>query len=133
VEEVEQVLNLFDHYRHADKDLTPWMERYGDIRIVDIERKMGTLTKAKILQQLGQISESFRSRGVEDEVVLDDMDWMMLHLMVGIDINSEDAKLCMKRMDADGKRYVKVLAAISFIFRNTSYKKTTKAAKKKAA
>lgn len=133
VEEVEQVLNLFDHYRHADKEITPWMERYGNIRIADVERKIGTLTKAKILQQLGQISESFRSRGVEDEVVLDDMDWMMLHLMVGVDINSDNAKLCMKRMDADGKRYVKVLAAISFIFRNTSYKKTTKAAKKKAA
>jgi hypothetical protein len=131
VEEVESVLNLFDRYRHDDKEITPWMERYGHIRIADTERKMGTLTKAKILQQLGQVSESFRSRGIEDEVVLDDMDWMMLHLMVGIDINSEDAKLCMKRMDATGKRYVKVLAAISFIFRNTSYKKTTKAAKKK--
>lgn len=133
VEEVEQVLNLFDRYRHEGNEITPWMERYGHIRIADTERKMGTLTKAKILQQLGQISESFRSRGVEDEVVLDDMDWMMLHLMVGMDINSDNAKLCMSRMDDVGKCYVKVLAAISFIFRNTSYKKSVKTAKKKAA
>ena len=131
VEEVEQVLNLFDRYRHDDKEITPWMERYGHIRIADTERKMGTLTKAKILQQLGQVSEAFRSRGIDDDVELDEMDWMMLHLMVGVDINAEDAQLCMSTLTAEGKRMVKVLAAISFIFRNTSYKKATKKTSKR--
>lgn len=129
-EEVESVLNLFDRYRQADKEITPWMERYGHIRIADVERKMGTLTKAKILQQLGQVSEAFRSRGIDDDVELDEMDWMMLHLMVGVDINAEDAKLCMSTLTAEGKHMVKVLAAVMFIFRNTSYKKATKKIKR---
>lgn len=130
VDEVRQVFALFDSGYHSN-EITPWIERFGEVHITDTERKMNVLTKAKILQQLGQVSAAFRSRGIDDEVTLDNTDWMMLHLMVGIDTNSEDAKLCMSRMDAAGKRYVKVLSAISFIFRNTSYKKATKKTSKR--
>ena len=128
VEEVEQVLRLFDHHKDG---VTPWMERFGSFHMSETDRKLSVLTKAKILQQLGQVSEAFRSRGIDDDVELDEMDWMMLHLMVGVDINAEDAKLCMSTLTAEGKHMVKVLAAVMFIFRNTSYKKATKKTSKR--
>lgn len=128
VEEVEQVLRLFDHHKDG---VIPWMERFGSFHMSETDRKLSVLTKAKILQQLGQVSEAFRSRGIDDDVELDEMDWMMLHLMVGVDINSEDAKLCMSTLTAEGKHMVKVLAAVMFIFRNTSYKKATKKTSKR--
>ena len=131
VDEVRQVFALFDSGYH-NNEITPWIERFGEVHITDTERKMNVLTKAKILQQLGQVSAAFRSRGIDDEVTLDNTDWMMLHLMVGVDISASDAKLCKYRMDADGMFIVSVLSAIRFIFRNTSYKKAAKRVKKAA-
>lgn len=130
-DEVRQVFALFDP-EYYNGEITPWIERFGEVRITDEERKMNVLTKAKILQQLGQVSAAFRSRGIDDEVTLDNTDWLMMHLMVGVDISASDAKLCKYRMDADGMFIVSVLSAIRFIFRNTSYKKAAKRVKKAA-
>ena len=132
--EVCDVMNLFDAWQVRGKELTPWMERYGKIpfSMGDVDRKMSTLTKARILQQLGQVSESFRNGSIDDSVELSDIDWMMLHLLVGINVNDADAKLCMSNMSADGKRMVRILSAVKFVFTYSSYCKP-KAAKKKAA
>lgn len=127
--EVEPVVKLFSRYGLSP---TPFQERYGRLFFSIHNRKMSAITKAKILQQLGQVSESFRSCDVLDDVVLDDMGWMMLHLMVGVDVNADGADVCPSTLNADGKHLVSVISAVSFIFCNTSYKKTVRRAKKAA-
>ena len=113
---------------------TPWMERFGSlcINVGYCDRKMSTLTKASILQQLGQVTDVFTKTDFHDEVTVDDFSWMMLHALVGIAVSDPDARLCMSTVHADGRRTVTPAQAVSFIFRHTSYT-TKKAAKKKTA
>lgn len=129
--EVFKVMDLFDSW---SQDLTPWMECYGKINFAlgELERKMSVLTKAKILQQLGSVTEAFRKGQMYDEFKVSDFDWMMLHLLVGIKVEDFDAELCHSTMHPDGKRSVKIANAVRFVFDNSSYVKP-KANRKKAA
>lgn len=132
IPEVDDVIELFCP-RSLNGELTPWNERYGTLGFVGIDRKMSVLTKARILQQLGQVTEAFRECGIDDEVELSDFDWRMLHAMVGVDVNDPDVSKCMNTLHGDGRRTVRAMSAVHFIFRHTSYKKAAKARKAKAA
>ena len=132
IPEVDEVVDLFCP-RSLSGELTPWMERYGVLGFVGIDRKMSVLTKAKILQQLGQVTEAFRECGIDDEVELTDFDWLMLHAMVGVDVSDLNVSKCMNTLHADGRRTVRAMSAVLYIFKHTSFKKAAKAKKAKAA
>ena len=132
IPEVDDVVELFTP-RSLSGELTPWMERYGRLGFVNIDRKMSVLTKAKILQQLGQVTEAFRECGIDDKVELSDFDWLMLHAMVGVDVNSHEVSKCLNTLHADGRRTVRAMSAVLYIFQHTSYKKAAKVRKTKAA
>ena len=130
IPEVDDVVELFCP-RNMNGELTPWNERYGTLGFVGIDRKMSVLTKAKILQQLGQVTEAFRECGIDDEVELSDFDWLMLHAMVGVDVSDGTVSKCTNTLHADGRRTVRALSAVAYIFRHTSYKKNLKTKKLK--
>ena len=132
IPEVDDVIELFTP-RSLSGELTPWMERYGRLGFVNIERKMSVLTKAKILQQLGQVTEAFRECGIDDNVELSDFDWLMLHAMVGVDVNDTAVSKCLNTLHADGRRTVRAMSAVLYVFQHTSYKKAKPAKKGKAA
>ena len=134
---VREVMNLFDAWHAIDgktgvEQLTPWMEHYGRMcfSVTETERKMSVLTKARILQQLGSVTETFTTSAIDDEVTVSDFDWMMLHLLVGIEVGNPDAKLCMSTMHADGRRTVAIKAAVSFVFNHSDYCKVTQKSRK---
>lgn len=132
-EEVLKVMRLFS-YGQFHHELSPWEERYGHLSFViytlpTTDRKMGTLTKATILQQLSEIVTAFATSGYDDEVEVQDNDWMMIHLLAGVDMAEGDACPCML---VDGKRTVRVANAVKFVFDHTSYIKTRKTKKRKA-
>lgn len=135
--EVRKVMNLFDVWERPDGangELTPWQEYYGAMAFSesDVERKMSVLAKARILQQLGQVTEAFRSGTMDDEVTVSDLDWMMLHLLVGINISeAKHDDECLSTLHADGSRTVRIYTAVSYVFRYSSYVKE-KVTKKKA-
>ena len=133
--DVMQAADLFNGWLKPVEH-TPWMQQFGRLEISagDLDRKMNVLTKARILQQLGQVTEAFREGGIDDEVTVTDFDWLMLHLLAGISVDASD-DLCMSTLKADGTRAVNILAAVRFIFRHTAYTKTAKPKKsaKKAA
>ena len=79
------------------------------------------------------MTEAFRECGIDDEVELSDFDWLMLHAMVGVDVNSQDVSKCMNTLHADGRRTVHAMSAVLYIFKHTSFKKAAKAKKAKAA
>ena len=103
------------------------MECYGKMgfSLGKVERKMSVLTKARILQQLGSVTEAFSTSAINDEVTVTDFDWMMLHLLVGIEVGKGQRE-CMSTMHADGSRTVSVMAAVRFVFQHSSYAKATK-------
>ena len=124
MDEVLKVMELFDvFFKEHHLETTPWIERYGGLSfsIADFSRKISAITKAKILQQLGQVTGTFCNVGMYDEVPMTDFEWMMLHLLVGIDINVPDSKLCGCTMTADGSRTVRPIQAVNFVFSNTNY------------
>ena len=133
-EEVLKVMQLFS-YGQFHHEMSPWEERYGHLSFGDIyalsmtDRKMGVLTKATILQQLGEIVTAFATSGYDDEVEVQDNDWMMIHLLAGVDM--ADGDTCSYRMK-EGKRMVYVSDAVRFVFDHTSYIKTRKTKKRKA-
>ena len=121
-QEVADAERLFDD----DHCPTPWMERFGKVFIWSRTRKMSVLTKARILQDLGQVTEAFREGVMSDEVEVSDWDWQMLHAMCGVSVCDEQARLCMSTMHADGRRTVEIQAAVRYVFQHTSYAKATK-------
>lgn len=130
-EEVYTVRNLFDHgVEHDGDELTPWQVRFGYLDLYQMRRTMSTIAKATILQQLGQITDAFATSGYEDEVAVNDFDWKMLHLMVGINVDETTEPLCRTNgRQLDGKHIVEVRDAVQYVFDHTSY---VKARKKKA-
>lgn len=132
VDDVDAVQRLFDPCIKYEKNLTPWEERFGHVYISGFDRKMSVLTKAKILQQLGSVTEAFSTSAIDDEVNVSDFDWMMLHLLVGIEVGKGQRE-CMSTMHDDGSRTVSVMAAVRFVFQHSSYAKATKTKTKKAA
>lgn len=136
LDDVYKVIDLFATWKMVDGKPTPWMECYGNIRfsLGNIERKMSTLTKARILQQLGQVTEAFRTSDMDDEIEISEFDWMMLHAMVGIDLNNperEDGRVCLHTLHANGQRTVKTIWAVNYIFSHSSYSKKPKTSKVK--
>ena len=111
---------------------TPWQERFGRVTInmADFNRKMNVLTKARILQQLGGVTEAFSQGDIDDEVTVSDDDWTMLHLMVGVSVGDEGATLCRSTMQPDGTRRVHIATAVRYVFERTSYVKVKTTAKK---
>ena len=114
---------------------TPWQERFGrvTINIADFNRKMNTLTKARILQQLGGVVDAFCQGDIDDEVTVSDDDWTMLHLMVGVSVGDKDATLCRSTMQPDGTRRVHIATAVRYVFDRTSYVKVTTKKTKRTA
>lgn len=132
-EDVLKVTELFNCGAANGYETTPWMELFGKATVLTMDRKMSVLTKAKILQQLGQVTMAFRNGTMSDEVPMSDLDWTMLHALVGIDIRGKrnGVGVCHSTIHRDGHRSVTPLEAVRFVFDHTSYVKT-KTAKKKA-
>lgn len=125
--EVEEVTRLFAR----DTCVTPWMDRFGSILVAAPVRKMSTLTKARILQQLGQVTAAFRNAGFFDEVELTGFDMQLLEAMAGVEFADMNAKHCQRQYRND-HYYVRVENAVRFIFSHTNlYKPRRKTAKKK--
>lgn len=135
VQEVTDVERLFDPCYDSDTFSTPWTERFGKVLFGSRTRKMNVLTKARILQQLGGVTEAFSQGDIDDEVTVSDDDWTMLHLMVGVSTSDEGATLCRCHEQADGTRRVHIGTAVRYVFDRTSYVKvkTTKKKVKLAA
>ena len=133
-QEVLKIVNLFC-YGQLNLKTSPWEEHYGHLSFYGTaigaftNRKMGTLTKATILQQLSEIVTAFATSGYDDAVEVQDNDWMMIHLLAGVDMAEGDECPCML---VDGKRTVRVANAVKFVFDHTSYIKTRKTKKRKA-
>ena len=133
-EEVLKIMRLFC-YGQFHHEMSPWEERYGHLSFGDpytlstTDRKMGVLTKATILQQLSEIVTAFVTSEYYDSVEIGDNDWMMIHLLAGVDTTDDDTCAC--RVN-DGKRKVCVRDAVEFVFDHTSYIKTRKTKKRKA-
>ena len=132
VTEVDDVLELFNN-RVVAGGLTPWEERFGHVSVSDVNRKMSVLTKAKILQQLGQVTTAFRECAMGDEVELTDFDWTMLHVMAGVDASDPSARCCISTLHAGGRRTVMAMSAVLYIFQHTNYAKEKKAGSRKKA
>ena len=134
VEEVVVADDLFNDWLQLTEP-TPWQERFGrvTINVADFNRKMNVLTKARILQQLGGVTEAFSQGDINDDVTVSDDDWTMLHLMVGVSVGDEGATLCRSAMQPDGTRRVHIGTAVRYVFDRTSYvKATTKKTKRTA-
>lgn len=123
VQEVTDVERLFDPCYDSDTFSTPWTERFGKVLFGSRTRKMNVLTKARILQQLGGVTEAFSQGDIDDVVTVSDDDWTMLHLMVGVSVGDEGATLCPCEMQADGTRRVHIASAVRYVFEHTSYVK----------
>ena len=132
--EVLDVMSLF-YYGQFNPELSPWEERYGHISFFGerpslfVHRFMSAITKATILEQLGQVTSAFATSGFFDEVEVDDNDWVLLHLLAGVDVN--DGCTVTSKL-VDGKHMVCVMNAVGFIFNHTSYIKQRKTKKRKA-
>lgn len=124
VREVVVAADLFNDWLQLTEP-TPWQERFGRVTInmADFNRKMNTLTKARILQQLGGVVDAFCQGDIDDEVTVSDDDWTMLHLMVGVSTSDPDAQLCLSTLKADGTRRVHIGTAVRYVFEHTSYVK----------
>lgn len=133
VVEVVDVADLFNDWLQLTEP-TPWQERFGRVTVnaADFNRKMNVLTKARILQQLGGVTEAFSQGDIDDEVTVSDDDWTMLHLMVGVSVGDKDATLCRCHEQADGTRRVHIGTAVRYVFDRTSYARSKTTAKKKA-
>ena len=124
VREVVVAADLFNDWLQLTEP-TPWQERFGKVTInmADFNRKMNTLTKARILQQLGGVVDAFCQGDIDDEVTVGDDDWTMLHLMVGVSVGDKGATLCRSTMQPDGTRRVHIGTAVRYVFDRTSYVK----------
>ena len=129
--EVTEVCKLFNDRPRYAAVYTPWQERYGFADTGKLIRHMSAVTKAKILEQLADVTEAFGTSDLTDYVEVSDFDWMMLHLLVGVQVNESPDNLCKYTIDGD-KRKVCVAEAIRYIFDHTSYMKEKKT-KKQAA
>jgi len=134
VVEVVDVADLFNDWLQLTEP-TPWQERFGRVTVnaADFNRKMNVLTKARILQQLGGVTEAFSQGDIDDEVTVSDDDWTMLHLMVGVSVGDKDATLCRCHEQADGTRRVHIGTAVRYVFDRTSYVKVTTKKTKRTA
>lgn len=129
--EVMEVCKLFNDRPHHAAVYTPWQERYGFAETGKLIRHMTAISKAKILEQLADVTEVFGTSDLTDDVEVSEFDWMMLHLLVGVQVNESPDKLCECMIDGN-KRMVNVASAIRYIFDHTSYIKEKKIKKQTA-
>ena len=125
---VMEVCKLFNDRPHYAAVYTPWQERYGFAETGKLVRHMTAISKAKILEQLADVTEAFGISELTEDVEVSDFDWMMLHLLVGVHVNESPDKLCECTIDGN-KRMVNVASAIRYIFDHTSYTKEKKTKK----
>lgn len=128
--EVEKILNLFDIYSVKPDEKTPWMQHFGSFVVQSAHRKMSTLTKAKILNQLSQIAIAFRSAGYHDDVKISAFDLQLLEAMAGVNFHDTSVSHCTYR-ESDGDYYIRLSDAVLFIFSHTSYLKPKRNTAKK--
>ena len=128
--EVVAVCKLFNDRPRYAAVYTPWQERYGFAETGKLVRHMTAISKAKSLEQLASVTEAFGTSDLNDYVEVSDFDWMMLHLLVGVQVNESPDKLCKCTIDGDIRK-VSVADAIRYIFDHTSY--YMKEVKKQAA
>ena len=133
-DEVEAVVNLFycPFGRLKDEsERTPWRERFGLVHTYEAERKMSTLTKARILQQLSAVSSVFKDAEYTENILLDNLEWMMLHAMGGVSLDDATRRMTDRR--EGGGHLVTPSEAVRFIFKHTSFCKprTTKRTSKR--
>jgi hypothetical protein len=131
VSEVVAFSDLFNHQENETE--TPWERRFGHVVLPEGSclRKMSTLAKAAILEQLGVISDVFAKSDYTDEVEVDDADWLLMHLLVGVNVANGDSDVCPSRINNDGKRKVYVDDAVMYVFHHSSYTCKRKTAKRK--
>lgn len=132
LDDVNKTACLFETYNSAYGDIvTPWNERFGHISFFNAVRRMSTIAKASILEQLGEVSDVFTTAGYNDCVEVSDVEWMMINLMVGKTV--EEGRGDWFCHMVNGKRMVVVHNAVQYIFDHTSYVRPKKTTKKKAA
>ena len=129
--EVMEVCKLFNDRPCYAAVYTPWQERYGFAETGKLIRHMTAISKAKILEQLAEVTEAFGTSELTDDVEVSDFDWMMLHLLIGVDVNNPDTSLCESTTVGDIRK-VNVADAIRYIFDHTSYTKEKKTNKQAA-
>lgn len=129
--EVYEVCKLFNDRPRYAAVYTPWQERYGFAETGEFVRHMTAISKAKILEQLASVTEAFGTSKLNDDVEVNDFDWMMLHLLIGVDVNNPDTRLC-ESTTVGNIRKVSVSDAIRYIFDFTSYTKEKKTNKQTA-
>lgn len=129
--EVMEVCKLFNDRPRYVSIYTPWQERYGFAETGKLIRHMTAISKAKILEQLAEVTEAFGTSELTDDVEVSDFDWMMLHLLIGVDVNNPDTSLCESTTVGDIRK-VNVADAIRYIFDHTSYTKEKKTNKQAA-
>lgn len=130
-QEVMEVCKLFNDRPRYAAVYTPWQERYGFSETGKLVRHMTAISKAKILEQLADVTEAFGTSELTDDVEVSDFDWMMLHLLIGVDVNNPDTSLCESTTVGDIRK-VNVADAIRYIFDHTSYTKEKKTNKQAA-
>lgn len=130
--EADAILGLF-YPSQRPSFRSAWERRFGHVEITWCKRTMSTLTKATILEQLGQTVDAFATSNLNDLVEVDDVDWLLMHLLVGVNASNKDAETCHFVTNDDGKRMVSVENAVNYIFDHTSYVKKKKAVKRKLA
>ncbi len=130
--EVDAIRDLFCPPQRLASQ-SAWERCFGHVEITWCKRTMSTLVKATILEQLGQIVDAFATSSLDDVVEVDDVDWFLMHLLVGVNAANKGADTCPFVTNDDGKRMVSVENAVYYIFDHTSYVKKKKAAKRKPA
>lgn len=129
--EVMEVCKLFKDIPRYGTVCTPWQEYYGRAETGKLLRHMTAISKAKILEQLAEVTEAFGISELTDDVEMSDFDWMMLHLLVGVSISEQSDNLCKFTQYGDIRK-VCVADAIRYIFDHTSYTKEKKTKKQTA-
>ncbi len=128
--ELYAVTDLFSP--EEDKTLhTPWVKRFGRVCLFMFRRTMSTLAKATILEDLGKIDDMFATSGYTDAVEVGDTEWMLMHLLVGVDVANNGADRCRCRTNDDGKRVVCINDAVQYMFDHTSFTQKKKNKRKK--
>lgn len=133
-EEVWEVLDLFDTMSTSEKtpshSLLPWQRHFGFVNGYALCREMSAVTKASILELLGKISDDFTRGDYYDTIRVSETDWMLLHLLVGVNVTDDKARKCVCVECEDGTRKVEIDDAVNYIFDRTSYLRSKKKSNK---
>lgn len=125
---------IMDLFSRVDDLRSPWENRFGHFDCILTSRTMSALTVTSILDQLGQITDAFATSGYADRVEVGDTDWMLMHLLVGVNVMDGEKQKCWCDVKKKTRvRMVSVKDAVEYIFDRTSYKPKKGTAKRKKA